>query len=114
MYKLLLSAVLLVSACNEGLSSTENPIIAGDCTLTQGYWKNHPDAWPVTSLELGSRTYSKAEALSSYDISYKGASFLLRVLDATGGSRLVALSPDGRMLTSGEAAELMAAIKAKF
>ena len=64
MYKLLLSAVLLVSACNEGLSSTENPILADDCTLTQGYWKNHPDAWPVQSLELGSRTYSKAEALS--------------------------------------------------
>ena len=64
MYKLLLSAVLLVSACNAELSSSENPITAGDCTLTQGYWKNHPDAWPVTSLELGSVTYSKAEALS--------------------------------------------------
>jgi hypothetical protein len=36
------------------------------------------------------------------------------VLDAAGGSRLVALSPDGRMLNSGKAAELMAAIKAKF
>ena len=22
----------------------------GGCTLTQGYWKNHPEAWPVTSL----------------------------------------------------------------
>lgn len=65
MYKLLLSTVLLVSACNgEDLSSRENPILAGDCTLTQGYWKNHPAAWPVNSLELGQRTYSKAEALS--------------------------------------------------
>ena len=56
----------------------------------------------------------RAEALSSYDVSYKGESFLLRVLDATGGSRLVALSPDGRMLNSGSAAELMASIKSKF
>ena len=56
----------------------------------------------------------RADALSSYDVTYKGESFLLRVLDATGGSRLVALSPDGRMLTSGAAAELTAAIKAKF
>jgi len=56
----------------------------------------------------------RAEALSSYDITYKGESFLLRVLDAAGGSRLVALSADGRMLNSGNAAELMAAIKSKF
>jgi hypothetical protein len=25
----------------------------GGCTFTQGYWKNHPDAWPVTALMLG-------------------------------------------------------------
>jgi len=31
--------------------------------LTQGYWKNHPDAWPVDSLTLGDETYSKAEAI---------------------------------------------------
>ena len=38
----------------------------------------------------------------------------VRVLDSSGGSRLVALSPDGRMLTTGSAAELVAAIKSKF
>ena len=64
MYKLLFAGVLLVSACNEELSSDVNPILADDCTLTQGYWKNHPNAWPVTSLELGSRTYTKAEAIA--------------------------------------------------
>ncbi len=32
--------------------------------LSQGYWKNHPDAWPVASLALGSNTYSKAELLT--------------------------------------------------
>jgi hypothetical protein len=36
------------------------------------------------------------------------------VLDATGGSRLVALASDGRMLNTGAPAELMAAIKARF
>lgn len=40
------------------------PPDAGDgCTLTQGYWKNHEEAWPVDSLMLGSRTYAKAELL---------------------------------------------------
>lgn len=33
------------------------------CTLTQGYWKNHPDAWPVTSLTLGTVTYTQAQLL---------------------------------------------------
>jgi hypothetical protein len=33
------------------------------CTLTQGYWKNHPNAWPVSSVTLGSRSYTQAEAL---------------------------------------------------
>lgn len=33
------------------------------CTLTQGYWKNHPEAWPVASLALGARTYSASELL---------------------------------------------------
>src|ERR1043165_3879889 len=35
-----------------------------DCTLTQGYWKNHPDAWPVASLKLGSVTYTKVELIA--------------------------------------------------
>ena len=36
---------------------------ADGCTLTQGYWKNHEEAWPVSSLLLGNRTYAKAELL---------------------------------------------------
>ncbi len=33
------------------------------CTLTQGFWKNHPDAWPVSSLTLGGVTYTQAQLL---------------------------------------------------
>jgi cysteine-rich repeat protein len=36
------------------------------CGFTQGYWKNHPAAWPVDSLELGSASYSKAELLAIF------------------------------------------------
>lgn len=32
------------------------------CTYTQGYWKNHPEDWPVDSLTIGGVDYS-AEAL---------------------------------------------------
>jgi len=35
-----------------------------NCTFTIGYWKNHPEAWPVTSLTLGSVTYNQTDLLS--------------------------------------------------
>jgi hypothetical protein len=37
---------------------------AGKCPLSQGFWKTHPGAWPVTSLTLGSQTYTQAELLA--------------------------------------------------
>jgi len=33
-------------------------------TGTPGYWKNHPDAWPVASITVGGISYTKAEAIS--------------------------------------------------
>jgi hypothetical protein len=33
-----------------------------DPCRTQGYWGTHPDAWPVTELQLGDRTYTAEEA----------------------------------------------------
>ena len=40
---------------------------AGSCTYSQGYWRNHPDAWPVTSLSLGTVTYQAAELMAILD-----------------------------------------------
>jgi hypothetical protein len=39
-------------------------VLNQDCTFTFGYWKNHPDAWPVTSLTLGTVNYTQADLLS--------------------------------------------------
>lgn len=33
-------------------------------TGTPGYWKNHPEAWPVDSITIGGVTYTKAEAIA--------------------------------------------------
>ncbi len=33
------------------------------CPLSQGFWKNHPDEWPVDALDLGSESYEQAELL---------------------------------------------------
>ncbi len=37
---------------------------ATGCTLTQGYWKNHPGSWPVAGLTLGSVLYTQSQLLS--------------------------------------------------
>ena len=36
---------------------------ANECPNSQGYWKNHPEAWPVDELEIGGETYSADELL---------------------------------------------------
>jgi len=43
---------------NDATTATTN------CTYTQGYWKNHESAWPVSSLTLGTVNYTKAECLA--------------------------------------------------
>jgi hypothetical protein len=49
----------------------------GGCTLTQGYWKNHEEAWPVSSLTLGATTYSKADLLKILRTSPRGDASLI-------------------------------------
>jgi len=35
----------------------------GPGTGTPGYWKNHPEAWPVESIVIGGTSYTQADAL---------------------------------------------------
>ena len=50
------------SAFTESMVVGSAPL-AQNCTYTQGYWKNHEEVWPVTSLTLGTVSYTKAELL---------------------------------------------------
>jgi hypothetical protein len=43
-----------------------------NCTYTQGYWKTHEDQWPVTSLTLGTVSYTQAQLLDILDRSVQG------------------------------------------
>ncbi len=36
-------------------------------TGTPGYWKNHPEAWPVETIVVGGVTYNKTDAISWLD-----------------------------------------------
>jgi hypothetical protein len=63
-----------------GLAIVGEPTAAGTnrCPLTQGYWKTHPAAWPVTSLTLGTVVYNQSQLLSILNTPAKGdASIIL-------------------------------------
>ncbi len=57
------------------LCSTQECPVEGGCTFTQGYWKTHgpiptgnnSNEWPVTSLTLGTVTYTDLELQSIFD-----------------------------------------------
>jgi hypothetical protein len=45
------------------LNAAGTTTLVQNCTYTIGYWKNHPGAWPVGGLFLGSVFYSQAQLL---------------------------------------------------
>lgn len=47
------------------------------CPRTPGFWKNHPDAWPTDSLEIGQHTYSKSELMAFLSAPTKGDKSLI-------------------------------------
>src|SRR5688572_25116262 len=67
---ILLAALASSTACdrgNDGAQRQGASIEAEDCTLTQGYWKTHPEDWSTTSLTLGSNSYTTAELQAILD-----------------------------------------------
>jgi len=46
-------------------------------TLTQGFWKNHPDAWPVNTVQLGAGTVTKAQGIAILQTPVKGDATLI-------------------------------------
>ena len=65
------------SAYSADVFATTTSIPSDNCTYTQGYWKTHASAWPVTSLTLGSVTYSQAQLLSILNTPAHGNGLLI-------------------------------------
>jgi hypothetical protein len=42
------------------------------CALSPGYWKNHPDSWPVDEITIGGRTLTKLQAIALMKLPEKG------------------------------------------
>jgi hypothetical protein len=49
----------------------------GACVYGQGYWKNHPEAWPVTTLQLGNVTYDQQQLLDILHTPVRGNGLVL-------------------------------------
>ena len=54
---------------------------------------------------------SKAQVLGTYDVSYEGSNFLVRVAQGTGGVDVSAIDPRGMPATDAAAQKLIAALK---
>jgi hypothetical protein len=50
------------------------------CTLTQGYWKNHPDAWPKDGISIGETTYYKSTLIALLNTPPAGGNAVLILL----------------------------------
>lgn len=48
------------------------PVLACEEVRSPGYWKNHPDAWPVDSLTIGGVEYTVEEAIEIMQTPGKG------------------------------------------
>ncbi|WP_026802232.1 hypothetical protein [Arenimonas oryziterrae] len=62
----------------------------------------------------GATITGRAEAITSYDVSYREVNFLIRVEASGGQSRVSAISADGLPMTSGPAAELLTQVRGKL
>jgi hypothetical protein len=70
------AGLLLVLALT-GVSAPVEAQTAG-CTLTQGFWKNHPGAWSVTGLVLGGVAYDQDGLITILSIPPRGdATYIL-------------------------------------
>jgi hypothetical protein len=86
-------AMLAASACSRDYSSSPSGVdkpdvplsdsgkgvsAQADCSLTQGFWKNHEEVWPVEELIVGGTTYTKTQLLAILGTSPRGdASYIV-------------------------------------
>jgi hypothetical protein len=75
-------------------SPTPTPVPSG-CVRSQGYWKNHPDAWPVTSLMLGNVTYDQQQLLDILHQPVRGNGLLILAHQEIAAKLNIANGADG-------------------
>jgi uncharacterized lipoprotein len=97
-----------------GLSSGGSATGAGGITVAGTSADNWPKVGAILAATDGVVINGRAEALSSYDVSYQGQDFLIRIEDVNGQSHIIAISSNGQVLRAGPASVLLATLKAKL
>ncbi len=71
-----------------------------NCTFTVGYWKNHPEAWPVTNLTLGTVNYTASQLLSILNQSVGGNGLISLAHQLIAAKLNIANGADGTVINS--------------
>jgi hypothetical protein len=119
------NATLYRSAFSANTTCSTLPCTNADnCTLGQGYWKNHgaagnaspkiydglgnligyQDLWPVTSLTLGNVTYSESQLQSIFDAPAQGNGLIALAHQLIAAKLNIAKGADGSAIASDIAA----------
>jgi hypothetical protein len=96
---------------------------SSQCPLSQGYWKNHSDLWPVNQLTLGGRTYTRDELLhilntpakkgnSSLILAYQLIAAQLNIANGSDSAPALGYINDANSALSGFAGKLPYNVKA--
>ncbi|RAK68243.1 hypothetical protein DLM85_09440 [Hymenobacter edaphi] len=75
---------------------------AGQCTRTQGYWKNH--AWPVQSLTLGGTSYTRTQLLAILNTPVRGNGLVALAYQLIAAKLNLASGSDGSVISADLAA----------
>lgn len=88
---------------------TARPVPAqnGCAVFTQGFWKNHPQAWPVDQLKLGQVTYAKDQLLSILRRPVRGNGLVALAHQLIAAKLNVALNEAAGYSTPSEVAEVI-------
>jgi hypothetical protein len=97
-----------IARCYHGDYDQVAAVAGNQCPLGQGFWKNHPVAWPVSSLTLGSQRYTQVELLTILDTPVRGDASLILAhqliaakLNIAGGTVHMVWSDDRRITATG-------------
>jgi len=72
----------------------------GTGTGTIGYWKNHPEAWPIGSVTIGGQTFTKAEAIDILKVAVKGDKSISMAKQLIGAKINVAAGNDSSCISA--------------
>jgi uncharacterized lipoprotein len=104
----LASSTTQSAAAGQAAAAKSGFVVAGDKDAVFG--KVGEALAQIPGLTIASR----AQMLGSYDVSYEGSNFLVRVTSSEGGSYVSAVDPRGLPATAEAPVALIAALKAKL